>query len=466
MWYNVDMKNFERYKTSSPKDKRLGKRTVRVMEELSSKPGKSISGASANKSSAKASYRLLSNEKFESATVKAIHRAQTIERIKESGTKVVLISEDTTVINYDGLKSTSGLGPIYDNADSRGILVHSGLAVSEDGQPFGLLGQKVWTRNNEDYGKRVRRKQEPIETKESVKWLEVMEESEIREEGITTIHVCDRESDIYEFFAKAMSNGSNILCRKTFNRTLLGEAGELDAYMKQTNVSGSIVIELPRDSHSKQPSREAKLIVKHNKVKIKRPKNLTKNGNLPEYIELYSIVAEEEAPPENCSPVSWHLYTNMEITTFDETVKYIGYYTKRWLIERFHYVLKSGCKIEASQLKTVQALFNLECLYSIIAVEILYLTYLARTNPNGDCNELLDESEWKILYCVVNKTNILPESAPTILQAVILLARLGGFLNRKNDGFPGVKVLWQGISFFSVLIDAAPFIPYHLVGKV
>ena len=34
---------------------------------------------------------------------------------------------------------------------------------------------------------------------------------------------------------------------------------------------------------------------------------------------------------------------------------------------------------------------------------------------------------------------------PSIQQAVIWIAQLGGFLARKHDGFPGVKTLWRGL---------------------
>jgi len=189
------------------------------------------------------------------------------------------------------------------------------------------------------------------------------------------------------------------------------------------------------------------------------PKNLKSKIELPEKVSLYSITAEEKNGPEGYEPINWKLFTNMKISTLAEAIKYIEYYTRRWLIERFHYVLKSGCKVEEAQLKTVQGLFNLESLYSVIAMEILYLTYLARTNPDASCDQILDESEWKVLYCVVNETKIPAESPPTILQAVVLLAKMGGFLARKSDGFPGVKVLWAGISKYRTIISAIPFIP-------
>ncbi len=50
-----------------------------------------------------------------------------------------------------------------------------------------------------------------------------------------------------------------------------------------------------------------------------------------------------------------------------------------------------------------------------------------------------------MLYCVVNQTKTLPDKPPTLQEAVRLLAKLGGFLGRKHDGEPGVKVLWRGL---------------------
>lgn len=46
---------------------------------------------------------------------------------------------------------------------------------------------------------------------------------------------------------------------------------------------------------------------------------------------------------------------------------------------------------------------------------------------------------------MVNKTPIPPDTPPTLIEAVLLVAKLGGFLARKGDGEPGVKVLWRGL---------------------
>ena len=120
-----------------------------------------------------------------------------------------------------------------------------------------------------------------------------------------------------------------------------------------------------------------------------------------------------------------------------------GYPSKRWKIERFHSILKSGCEVEELQEREAEPLKKLILMYSIFAIQILSITYLARQTPDASCEEILEEQEWKVLYRIVNKTSDLPTAVPTIKEAVVYLAKLGGFLGRKGDGDPGVKVIWK-----------------------
>lgn len=54
------------------------------------------------------------------------------------------------------------------------------------------------------------------------------------------------------------------------------------------------------------------------------------------------------------------------------------WYTLRWVIERFHYVLKSGCHIEQLQLETAARLQRALATYALVAWRLLWLTYQAR----------------------------------------------------------------------------------------
>lgn len=71
---------------------------------------------------------------------------------------------------------------------------------------------------------------------------------------------------------------------------------------------------------------------------------------------------------------------------------------------------------------------------------------MKRVEPKASSETVLTENEWKTLFFYFNKTNQLPEAPPTADQALVWLARLGGFLARKNDGEPGPTALWRGWS--------------------
>ena len=60
------------------------------------------------------------------------------------------------------------------------------------------------------------------------------------------------------------------------------------------------------------------------------------------------------------------------------------------------------------------------------------------SNDNLDAKLMFAPDEWKAAY-ILNKRNLLGKP-PTLNEVVRLVARLGGFLARKSDGEPGVKL--------------------------
>jgi hypothetical protein len=87
---------------------------------------------------------------------------------------------------------------------------------------------------------------------------------------------------------------------------------------------------------------------------------------------------------------------------------------QRWKTERFHYVLKNGYAIENLQKRSMDKTVTLILMYSIIAVILLNMTYAARLTAELPCSLLLGEDEWKLLYCMVNKTKKGPKKPYTI----------------------------------------------------
>jgi len=63
-------------------DKRLGKRLIRIVEDLAAKPTASVPEACGQWPATKATYRFWDSERVTPAAIRASHRESTIERIQ------------------------------------------------------------------------------------------------------------------------------------------------------------------------------------------------------------------------------------------------------------------------------------------------------------------------------------------------------------------------------------------------
>jgi hypothetical protein len=160
---------------------------------------------------------------------------------------------------------------------------------------------------------------------------------------------------------------------------------------------------------------------------------------------LWAISIKERTRAKVSSPLEWLLLTTIPVTSIEQARQCIRWYQMRWLIERYHYVLKSGCHIEELQLEEAERIEKALAVYTVVAWRLLFLTYKARVHPEESCEPILEEQEWQAMSCFLEKTTTPPTKPPTIHQAVRMLARLGGFLGRTHDENPGVKVIWRGL---------------------
>jgi hypothetical protein len=424
------------------RDGRIVNRLIETTTILSEHPNVSIPEACEGWKETKATYRLLDNEKISYKTIIDAHRQQTIKRMRNKG--IVLAIQDTTTIDYTGHPCTKGLG--YTNLETlSGLMVHTTLAVETTGIPLGLLNQEIWTRDPAEKKERGKGRKLPTEEKESSKWLKALEVSlEGVPQNITVVTVCDREADIYDFFNKAVTEKKDFLIRAVQNRKILEEGKKLRDEVENAQIAGEVIIGVPRNTRDNIDPRDARVSIKYCPITINPPLKRSCDKSLNS-LRLYCILAEEISPPEEVTPISWLLLTTIPIVTLGDAVEKIRWYSQRWKIERYHYVLKSGCNVEELQLETRSRLENALAIYSIIAWRLLWITYQSRETPDVNCEIVLEKHEWQSLYCMINKTPIPPENPPKLKDAVLMLARLGGFLGRKNDGEPGVKVIWRGL---------------------
>lgn len=433
----------EEFEGNGIKDKRIMRRLKMTGKQLSEYPNASIPQACQSIADIKGVYRLFDNKKVTPEGILAGHRAATNARIGKHET--VLLVQDTTTLNYNSHPCVEGLGLFSAFPESRGLLLHTTLAVTTKGIPLGIMAQKYWTRSIEERGKKHKRKELSIEEKESNRWLEAMEEStEGISDEVRTVTVADREADIYELFKKSNDMGQNILIRAVGSRQVGSEEKILRDTMEECRSAGKVRIKIPRNANDKKGEREVEFDIKYRTVEIKPPRRRMKK-NTVEPIELSVIYAKEIDPLEGEDAIQWLLLTSLPVVSLIDAVEKLTWYKQRWKIERFHFTLKSGCKVENLQLETIDRLENALTLYSIIAWKLIWLTYENRENPEVSCEGVLEKHEWQSLSCMVKQDPNPPSQPPTIKAAVLMIARLGGFMCRKSDGSPGVMVIWRGL---------------------
>ena len=426
-------------------DKRLTSRLVMLARSLARAPDTPLPQALPQWRELKAAYRFFDNAKAVPEHILAGHIDATWSRIR--AVPIVLAVQDITYLNWAHHPATQGLGGLSDAG--RGVICHSTLAVTPERLPLGLLAQRNWVRDDATFGALLSNKKRPISDKESIKWLESVEALAIAREAApqtTFISVGDREADVYELFAMERAAGVELLVRASWNRVVDSTHRYLWETLQAAPVLGTVEVSVPR--HPGEPVRRCTLALRSMPITLKPPHTRKRLGK----IEVWGILATEVTLPEG-EPIEWLLLTTVPAPSVDGAIERVHWYSCRWTIEVWHRVLKTGCRIESRQLETVERLAVALTLYSIIAWRILYATMLARIAPDLPCTVVLSKEEWQALYCNIKRVPEPAATPPTLTEAVLWIAKLGGFLARKGDGAPGPHVLWRGFQHLPHITD-------------
>lgn len=425
-------------------DNRLKERLYTIAQDFYARPQANIPEACGYKARTMGAYRFFQNKKVTMDVVLRAHTEASIERIKEH--RVVLAPQDTTTLNYSAHPMTEGLGPVSHKEDTLiGLLLHDTLAFTEEGTPLGILDAQCWARDPEDRGKKYRRKQLPIEQKESMKWLRSFRKvAQVQKQCPDTmlISIGDRESDIYELFLEASKDpdGPKLLVRAEKTRNRKVDQGFLWDFMASEDVAGSLKIHVPRSGSRK--ARDTLVDIRFAEVQLNSPSRCASDPP----VRVWAVyVLERDCEETVQSPIEWMLLSTVEVKSFEDAQKLVGWYSGRWGIEVYHRTLKSGCRIKDRQLGTADRIETCLGVDMVVAWRIYHLTMLGREVPDVPCTVFFKDIEWKALCCYVNKTPVSPEEPPSLSEAIYMVAGIGGHLGRKSDGFPGTQTIWRGL---------------------
>ena len=358
----------------------------------------------------KAYYRFINkkHERMNPAGILSGHRQRTIRRIK--GHRRVLAVQDTTDLDFSERLHCNDLGDIGKNqtgAVSQGLKMHSLLPLSEAGLPLGVLSTNIYAAHfdREDHAKN-----RPIEEKESYRWLRTIDElAEVSEWAPETelIAVGDRESDLFELFDYRRRKARYIhrLVRARYDRCLEDEPRKLFAHLESLPVMGEATITVPRQREKKGkpsqpgrislPARHAKVQLRWDKVTISAPQT-TQTRHMPS-VELWALLLTEIDPPDGAKPLRWVLLTTVPIESRKQAMRCLRWYTRRWRIEEWHRVLKSGCHIEAHQHQSAAKLACAIAIDTVMAWRVMLLTLLGREAPDMRCKLIFEPWECRLL---------------------------------------------------------------------
>ncbi|WP_240338984.1 IS4 family transposase [Novosphingobium sp. BW1] len=206
--------------------------------------------------------------------------------------------------------------------------------------------------------RKVNQTRVPIESKESICWLENMRGSTALLGGdpARIVHVGDRENDIYEFYCATQELGTHFVVRTCVDR-LAGDGKQtVSAEMAEVAVGGHHQFEIAEGSR-------VKLALKYKRTGVLPP--IGKARRYPP-LSLTVIHAGEVDPPEGRKPIDWKLLTDLSVGTAAEAVEKMAWYSMRWKIELFFKILKSGFNAEKLKLRAAERLVNLIAIFCIL----------------------------------------------------------------------------------------------------
>jgi hypothetical protein len=399
-------------------DARLSKRLVKAAEAKADEPWRAFCGvAQGDWAAVKGYYRLIDAPDESAVTMANIlrpHRERTLRRMQ--GQRTVLCIQDGSDLDYNGLAECDGLGEIGANqtgAKSRGLHLHSTLAVATNGLPLGVLHAQCLAPESKATQEDRPSYAIPIEQKKTFTWIEhhrdmVAAAAEMPHTRL--IDVCDREADFFELFDEQRQNPCvELLVRAQYNRILTEEPFKLFEAVRQAPVQSRVRVHIPRQStrpkrskqqvRAKSPSRITDMAVRYMRVQL-RPARYHAD-KLP--IDIGVVHALEENPPSNTQAVEWFLLTTVDISSPEAAEQCLRWYCLRWRIEDWHRVLKSGCAIEDLTHKTAERMRRAIAINLVIAWRIMVMTLLGREMPNLPAEVLFSDIEMRTLHAYAKK---------------------------------------------------------------
>jgi hypothetical protein len=359
----------------------------------------------------------------------------------------VLAIQDLSEINFRTRpEDRRGLGKVG-KGGGHGLLLHAMLAVDADsGGLLGLVAGRIWTRGGPVA---VPHGQRPLAQKESERWVSTAEAAKaVLAEAAGVTVVADRESDIYEEWARLPAPGFHLLTRAMADRRI--EGGKLSTAPLSLGTSADV--ELP--ARPGRPARTARLQLRFGRVRVLRPANHP-DKSLPQSVELSLVEVAETAPPAGTEPVLWRLLTTHAVGDAEAGWRIVDWYRRRWIIEQLFRTLKQqGLQLEDSQVEDAARLIKLTAVAAHAACQILQLVQARDGRAAEPASLAFSPAELATLEALVPElegrtaAQRNPHPKRSLAWAAWLIAKLGGWDGYASSKPPGPITFRHGLEHF------------------
>src|SRR5713226_9450124 len=368
-------------------DERRTRRAVKLAEAIAREPQVSLPKQVGKRKEVQAAYRFLQSGKVSYEALMRPHVEQT--RAQYGQLPVVLLVQDTTELDYQAHRKTSGLGPIG-NGRHQGFLLQTVLAVEPtSGELLGIAHQEPFIRQpapkGERYSQRVQRE------RESQVWERAVQAIGAPPQGVVWVQVGDRYSDIYTLFLECRQQQTHFVIRAAQDRCVDERVEEVAPPLKRRKrkagdppqahlwetVRGWAAcdeqdLEVPAE-HARK-ARTARVAVSFGPLRLLAPDK--REHELPS-LDVWVVRVWELHAPEGVEPLEWVLLTSLPVETVEQAWERVGWYRRRWIVEDYHQALKTGCRMEERQIESYEGLRRLLGLLAPTAVRLLQLRTLA-----------------------------------------------------------------------------------------
>ena len=436
-------------------DVRLTKRAVHTADLMLRHPGGTLPDKLNCPADLAGFYRLANNKKVSHGGLLECHVEQTrAKMVAVSG--VVLAIHDTTELDYWGLDSVAGLGPIG-NGSHRGMLCHNSLAYDfTRREVLGLANQVLHIRRKGARGETKPAKRRQAD-RESRLWKKGCQDIPVGGPEALIVNVSDRGSDTFEFIEFQIRGGRKFCLRSKSSRNIeiwTGDGvhrGKLHNWARGLATLGRQKVSVSQNNG--QQAREALVRVASGAVRI-LPPHVHRGEHGREPLSVWVVHVRELNPPAGATALEWFLLTNVPSEGLEQAVERLEWYRCRGVIEEYHKAQKTGCGIEEMQFTTRRALAAGIAMISVVATQLLRLRDLSRRADSHDraATEVVSADYVEVLTAWRWKQPRLDLSVWEFFHAV---ARMGGHQNRKHDHEPGWLVLWRGWTKLQLMVDGA-----------